>query len=132
MNKQFWNLVRRDFESKIGLNSETVKMNRTTLKKLVKEEYNKILEDCQKAAPKIEKKLEECRKSMMEELLSPRVAIGTSFAPPLEKRIQINTVAEMIDVPVNELTLYFLNHVKTKNERSLVEYHLGHVYFYAI
>lgn len=100
------------------------------LKNIVKEEYNKILEDCKKEAPKIEKKLEGMRSKMCEEFVRLERK-GTFTGPAMEKRMQINTVAELIDVPVNELMLYFLNHVKTANEHKLVEYHLGHVYFYA-
>ena len=56
---------------------------------------------------------------------------GTFTEAAMEKRMQINIVAELLDMPVNELQLYFLNHVKTSNEHKLVEYHLGHVYFYS-
>lgn len=100
------------------------------LKSMVKEEYNKILEDCQKEAPKIEKKLEGLRSKMCEDFVL-RERKGTITEAAMEKRIQINIVSELIDVPVNELMLYFINHVKTANEHKLVEYHLGHVYFYA-
>jgi hypothetical protein len=47
-----------------------------------------------------------------------------------EKRISAKTVSEIIDVPINELLLYFINEVKTKNTRSLVEYRMAEVYFY--
>jgi len=40
-------------------------------------------------------------------------------------------VAELINTPVNELCLHFLNHVKTSNTRRLVEYRQGYVTFYA-
>jgi len=112
------------------VNTES-KITRSTLQKLVKEEYTKILDEARKAAPKIEKKLEECRKEMMAEFVQ-RERIGSTFDPVMEKRIQINTVSEMIDVPVNELVLYFINNVKTSNTRKMVEYRLGHVYFYAL
>jgi hypothetical protein len=106
------------------------KMNQLGLKQLVKEEYIKIQKEAAEAAPKIEKKLHECREKMVGEFFK-REKVGTTFEAVMEKRLQVNTVAEMIDVPVNELILYFLNNVKTMNERALVEYRLGHVYFYA-
>lgn len=100
------------------------------LKKMVNEEYKKLLEDCEKEAPKIEKKLEDMRSKMCEDFMKLERK-GTFTEEAGEKRIQVNTVAELIDVPVNELMLYFLNSVKVSNERKLVEYRLGHVYFYA-
>lgn len=100
------------------------------LKNMVKEEYKKLLEDCEKEAPKIEKKLEDMRSKMCEDFVKLERK-GTFTEAAGEKRIQINTVAELIDVPVNELMLYFLNSVKASDERHLVEYRLGHVYFYA-
>lgn len=106
------------------------KMNYSGLSQLVKEEYVKIQKEAMESAPKIEKKLHECREKMVGEFFK-REKVGTTFEAVMEKRLQVNTVAEMIDVPINELILYFLNNVKTMNERSLVEYRLGHVYFYA-
>lgn len=133
IKKSTWDQLKTNFDERIGLTS-TIKreshMNRRGLKQLVKEEYVKIQKEAQEAAPKIEKKLHECREKMVAEFCK-REQMGTSFQPAMEKRLQIHTVAEMIDVPVNELVLYFLNNVKTMNERSLVEYHSGQVYFYA-
>jgi hypothetical protein len=105
-------------------------LHSSRLQKMVKEEYKKLLEDCEKDAPKIEKKLEDMRSKMCEDFMTLERK-GTFTEAAGEKRIQVNTVAELIDVPVNELMLYFLNSVKTSNERKLVEYRLGHVYFYA-
>lgn len=105
-------------------------MKKESLQQLVKEEYVKIQKEAMESAPKIEKKLKECREKMVVDFFK-RENVGTTKEAVLEKRIQVNTVAEMIDVPVNELILYFLNNVKTMNERQLIEYRLGHVYFYA-
>lgn len=129
VEKSAYDTMIRETESKLGVrNSPT--MTRSSLKSIVKEEYKKILEDAKEAAPKIEKKLEECRSKMMCEFVT-RDKVGTTFEAAMEKRLQLNTVSEMIDVPVNELMLYFVNNVKTSNDRKLVEYRLGHVYFYA-
>jgi hypothetical protein len=106
--------------------------NKSYLKQLVKEEYVKIQKESTEQAPKIEKKLESVRKEMFKHLPTTEVAReDTVFDERHGRTLQLATVAEMIDIPVNELTLYFLNHVKTKNEASSVEYRLGHVYFYA-
>lgn len=132
VDKSTYDEMVRHTEKLLGLGENQNRISRATLKALVKEEYVKIMDEAKKAAPKIEKKLEECRKEMMKELsVMTRETVGTTFEPTLEKRIQVGVVAEMIDVPLNELILYFMNEVKTSNDRKLVEYHLGHVYFYA-
>jgi hypothetical protein len=100
------------------------------LRTMVKEEYVKILDESKERAPKIAKQLEGMRSKMCEDFVRSERK-GTFTGPAMEKRIQINTVAELLDVPVNELMLYFLNEVKIIEGRQLVEYHLGHVYFYA-
>lgn len=104
-------------------------MKKEALQQIVKEEYVKIQKEAAEAAPLIEQKLHECREKMLSEFVK-RARIGTTFEAAMEKRLQLVTVSEMIDVPVNELILYFLNNVKGMNERALVEYRLGHVYFY--
>lgn len=99
------------------------------IRKIIKEEFHKLVQEAQKDYSKIEKKLEELRKKLLKESEADR---HRTFTEPkrFAKRVQLSTVAEIIDVPVNDLMLYFLNHVKLNNERALVEYHLGNVYFY--
>lgn len=109
--------------------TEIALLNKPSLKALVNEEYIKIREEADKLAPKIAKKLEAFREEMMMSMLK-RENTRTE-GPALEKRIQLITVSEAIDVPVNQLMMYFLNNVKTQNEHQVIEYHLGQVYFYA-
>jgi hypothetical protein len=161
MKKSTWDHLKNDFQKKVGLgegldpvgsedddvdndgDTDTSDdylanrrkkigkaMKKESLQRLVKEEYVKIQKEAAESAPKIEKKLHECREKMVGEFFK-REKVGTTFEAVMEKRLQVNTVAEMIDVPINELILYFLNNVKTMNERALVEYRSGHVYFYA-
>lgn len=115
-------------EASLGFKKDNA-INKKQLKELIKEEYKALFDDLQKNAEKISKKLEDLRSEMFCDMLK-REQIGATFKPKLEKRIQMQTVSELIDVPVNELTLYFLNNVKTQNEHCLIEYHLGHIYFY--
>ena len=112
-----------------AIKSENI--SRKQLKEIIKEEYQKLCEETEKTNKKIEKGLDEIRKECFTEMLKRTREQGTSFGPALEKRIHINTVAEMLEVQVNELMLYFLNNVKHTNERHLVEYRQGHVTFYA-
>jgi ABC-type transporter MlaC component len=97
---------------------------------LVQEEIAKLVSEAKKKTPTIENDLEKLRKKFFPEMLA-KEDLDLDTAPPMHKRVQINTVAELLDVQVNELMLYFLNDVKNKNTRSLVEYHIGQVYFYA-
>ena len=101
------------------------------LRSLVKEELAKLQEELEKTNKKIAKGLEDIRKEYATEMFKRVRENGANFQPALEKRIHINTVAEMLEVGVNELMLYFLNNVKHTNERQLVEYRQGHVTFYA-
>jgi hypothetical protein len=106
-------------------------MSRGRLKNIIKEEYAKLQEEMEKTNKKIEKGLDEIRKECFAEMLKRTREMGNNFGPALEKRMHINTVAEMLEVQVNELMLYFLNNVKHTNDRHLVEYRQGHVTFYA-
>lgn len=102
-----------------------------TVDKLVKEEMTKLIESAKERAPDLEKKLEELRKKLVPDDAPVRegLQMHSSKLRP-ERRVEIKTVSELLDVPINELVLHFLNNVKTKNERSVVEYRLGSVYFY--
>lgn len=112
-----------------AIKSESI--TRAHLKQIIKEEYAKLHEEMEKTNKKIEKGLEEIRKECAAEMFKRVREQGNNFSPALEKRIHINTVAEMLEVQVNELMLYFLNNIKHTNERHLVEYRQGHVTFYA-
>jgi hypothetical protein len=89
-------------------------------RKLVREEYSLMVEEVKKKSPDIEKKLEDLRKKLIPEIIEGET----------EKRVGISMVAQIIDVPLGELMLYFMN--VTKNgltDAYCVEYHLGQVYF---
>jgi uncharacterized protein YbjQ (UPF0145 family) len=115
----------------IGKAIKSESLNRSALKRVIKEEYVKLQEEIEKTNKKIEKGLHEIREECFTEMLKRTREMGNNFVSPMEKRIHINTVAEMLEVQVNELMLYFLNNVKHTNDRHLVEYRQGHVTFYA-
>lgn len=101
------------------------------IRKLTKEEFSLMLREAKEKEPQIEKKLEELRLKLVPEMLAVEsMAVNALGARP-EKKVLLKTVSEIIDIPVNELVLHFLNNVKTKNERSLIEYHMGQVHFFA-
>jgi hypothetical protein len=113
-------------------NSLTVK----ELKQLVKEERVKLETEVATETKTIEKKLEEVRTEMFKDYLTMTKEGAVMDPDAGVKNVQLSTVSEMIDVPVNELMLYFLNNTKLTNEYSTrnpcsVEYHLGHVIFRA-
>ncbi len=97
---------------------------------IVNEEVDKMFAEAQKNSPKIEKELEKLRTKLFKDEGLEMESLAQAY-PYIDKRLQLSLVSEILDVPINELMLYFLNCVKTKNKRSLVEMRLGHVYFYA-
>lgn len=97
---------------------------------LVREELKTMLSEAREKAPDIAKKLEDLRKKFEPEE-KVREANGWASNTYPQKRVQINTVAKLIDVPVSELMLFFMNNTKLGlAESNLVDYHLGHVYFH--
>lgn len=111
------------------LGTET--MNKDRVLQIVKEEVDNMLKKAEEDHSKYTEKLEELRKKIFKEDELRKENLGNKI-PKTEKRMQLSVVSEIVDIPVNELMLYFLNCVKNKNERSLVEYRLGHVYFYNV
>lgn len=111
----------------VGL-TQKESLNKDSLKKMVRSEYLALLGDVQSRYPEIQEKLEMIRKEMFKEYFK-RQKMGNTYLPVLEKRIQTQVVSELIEVPVNELVLYAVNCLKTVNEDTLVEYHLGHFRF---
>ena len=99
---------------------------------MVQEEINKMLKESKEQAPKLTGKLENLRKKL-EPAMTTGESLGEEHAGGARKhkRVAIATVSDLLSVPVSDLMLYFLNDVKGSNGRKLVEYRLGHVYFYA-
>jgi hypothetical protein len=121
----------KNTERALRLTEEPKSLTKGDLRALVKEEYVKILDEQRKGAAKIEKKLHELRENLITEMFKrTSVTKEQTGRPPMFKSLQLSTVSKLIDVPVNELMLYFLNSVKASNNHHLVEYHIGHVYFY--
>lgn len=106
------------------------KLTKESLKTLVKEELTSLVTEAKGKEKKISETLEDMRTNLFKEMLELE-SLGENHPHRLERRIQLSTVSEVTGFPVNELMLYFINEIKTKPTRSLVEYHLGHVYFYS-
>lgn len=104
-----------------------------TIDSLIKEEYDKLQKEAEKRSDEIGKKLEELRKTLVKEgqiTLRERGSARQSIRAIPERRIPIATISEILDIPINELTLYFLNGQRIHEGAQLVEYRLGCVYFY--
>jgi hypothetical protein len=104
------------------------------LKRYIKEEYEKLNEEVAEEAETIAEELEKLREKLEKEGamdLPESLAMRTIGGTMRCKRLELKTVAELLDRQINELMLYFLNHVKVANEGRLVEYHLGYAHFYA-
>jgi hypothetical protein len=104
-------------------------MNINSINKLVKEEFASIIAEAKKKSPKIEQELLKLREKFFPEILA-KEGLGATH-PRGEKRVALDTVCTLLDMPKHEVMLHFLNKVKGDNERQLVEMRLGHVYFYA-
>lgn len=102
-----------------------------TIRDLTKLEFAKMLREAKEKEPKLFEDLEELRQKLIPSMLTLEDNGQSQMERRPEKRVEIAMVAKILDVPVNELVLHFLNNVRGLNERSLVEYRLGHVYFYA-
>lgn len=105
-------------------------MNKARVEQIVTEEVDRMFKNAQKNSGKIEEKLESLRKKLFKEPSMKSEDLGNLSKQ--EKRIPIALVSEILDIPVNELTLHALNCIKNNNERSLVEMHLGQFYFYNV
>lgn len=101
------------------------------IREMTKLEFTKMLREAKEKEPKLVKELEDLRQKLIPTMLELEDHGQSQMERRPEKRVQIDMVSKILDVPVNELVLHFLNTVRNKNERSLVEYRLGHVYFYA-
>lgn len=104
-------------------------MKGNQFRKLVREELRTMLNEAKEKAPDLEKKLETLRKKLESEMVKYETTGWTSNNRP-QKRVQINTVAKLLEVPVSDLMLHFMNVTKLGlSENPLISYHLGHVYF---
>lgn len=104
-------------------------MDSKKFRTLVKEELAAMMGEVEKHSDSIASKLETLRKKLIDEMTTSETIGWASNTIP-EKRVGIKTVSELIDVPLHELTLYFLNRVKTGlTETQNIDYRMGQVYF---
>jgi hypothetical protein len=124
-------VIREEAVKSLARKAANEDIKRDAIRGLIREAYQDIVRESNANAPKIQAALEELRLTFLPEMLVRVDENGAGQHVPLEKRVQLKTVANLIGVQVNELMLYFINEVKTTNSRQLVEYHLGFCYFYA-
>jgi hypothetical protein len=103
-------------------------MKKTEIKARLKEELEVLKTKVDKDCKKIADQLESLRKKLEPEMTA-RTTLGDTNTAPF-KSVSLVTVAEILDLPINELIIYLITHVKNSPKRNGVEYHLGHVYFY--
>ncbi len=100
---------------------------------LIKEEFGNMVKNTTKNSSNIASKLETVRKNLLRDgkiSIHERGSASNSLAARPERRISLETVSNITDIPINELILYFLNGHRIHEGRELIEYRLGHVYFY--
>ena len=124
-------IIKEETNRALQLREDTpIDVNAPMLRKMVNEAYQQVTTEVAERAGKINESLLQLRETLIPQMMMRTREMGADFQPAREKRVQLETVSKLIGVPVNELMLHFLNNVKTANERQLVEYRLGHVYFY--
>lgn len=121
----------------MATNREIIKMKTPNKKvaaqiaEITRQEYSKLVSEAVEKAPAVDKKLEELRKKLEKEMVTiESLGLETFGGTRKQRRLSIQTVSELLDLPVNEIMLHMLNCVKASNSRSLIELHLGHIYFY--
>lgn len=100
---------------------------------IIKEELGRLVKEADKNSSNIASKLETVRKNLLRDgkiSVHEKGSATVSYAARPERRISLETVSNIIETPINELILYFLNGHRIHEGRELVEYRLGHVYFY--
>jgi len=108
-------------------------MKKEQLEAVIKGEWSAMLDEVKEKSADIEKKLETLRKKLETEgALVKYESLGDEMlgGSRPHRRLDIKTVSELIDCPINELMLYFIRNYKNQNERKLVEYHIGQCHFY--
>jgi hypothetical protein len=100
------------------------------IKEATKKEYAAMLRESKEKAPDVAKKLEELRKNLIP-TMTTNENVGSWGGQRMSKRVQLKSVSEIIGLPVNEIMLYCINELKNSNERTLIEWHLGHLYFFS-
>lgn len=128
LSKLIRNETYKILEKRLAENKEAV------VRYKIRTEIKNMLKEAEERAPKIQEKLEKMRKELIEsgELNAYNrgsLYYAESAARP-EKRIPLYNVSKVIDIPVNELILHFLNGHRIHEGNELVEYRIGHVYFY--
>lgn len=129
-NREAFNKMLESTEQKLVLRSERLHEEKQYLRSLINEQYQALIKEVKQRDQRIDKKIEEMRKEMFKEYFK-RAKVGSTFTETLEKRIDMQTVCNLIEEERNHVVLFFLNKIKAKNEPCLYEYHLGHVYFRA-
>ena len=106
---------------------------------MVKTEFQKMMSEAADRGKEIGKKLNDLRETLIKEGKINWLNKGSGTvtrAAIAERRIPIATVSELIDVPINELVLFFLNGERISeglyDNDCGCRYGAGNVYFYDI
>lgn len=103
--------------------------NKSVLRKIIKESLENIIDSVDYKS--IEESLESLRKTIADNGAFKH--LGRDIKENKTRSyatLQLDVVSKLTGIPINELTLYFINKVKTYNESVLVEMQQQIVYFY--
>lgn len=127
INEEYAKLVERADEGK------KYKIMAESIRNLVREEFETMLKEVEPNRQKIDEKLEELRKRLIKDgAMTPfiRGQALREYGQRAEVRIPVATVAELLNFPISEVTLYFLNGHRIHEGNSSIEYHMGSIRFY--
>lgn len=101
---------------------------------LVKEEFEDLVKEAEGNRTNIDEKLETMRKQLIRDNLltiNERGSGKNNVRSRIERRVPLETVSKVVDIPVNELILHFLNGERVHEGCTHnVKYGGGNVYFY--
>lgn len=124
-------LIKKEYANVIEKQANSI--NESKVKTIIREEFKALLEKAEEKKVDIGAKLESMRKKLIKDgniTIFERGSARNNIEARPERRIDIKSVSEIIGVPINDLTLHFLNGHRIHEGQELVEYRLGQVYFY--
>jgi len=123
-------LVNEEYEN---IQNAKITIIAESIRNLVREEFEAMLQEVEPNRSKIAEKLEELRTRLIKDGAISRYIRGQAlreYGQRPEARIPVATVAELIQFPISEVTLYFLTGHRIHEGQTNIEYHMGSVRFY--
>lgn len=125
-------LISKEYKKLLEANSmEPQNIREHKAKAQIKKKLGRLMEAVEKNKNEIDDKLEEVRQELLSagRIVNYGGATNEVAARP-QCRLPLETVSKLIECPINELMLHFLNGQRLENKSCMVEYSQGNVLFY--